>query len=291
MKGGLLPLKKDNRDFSFKKQFGTTGIDNLPDEFEVENAIYVEDQRDTDMCAAFAVTSVSEDQEGVDLDPLYTFAKIKQIQGDWSVWGADLRDACKSQIKYGAIKKELSPHTISEDRDFIANWENWPEELDEKAIEHRKNSYFRVDEGFDTFSDIKLAIWQNRAKKRSILTGVRWQHHWLDSSNGIIKNNNGVSLFGHAFKVSGWKKINGEEYLIAVLSNGREIGDAGRFYFPREIVNQEFIYGAYMLEDINPDEIKKSQWSIWRRVWEAIKNYWSIVINEFYERTKRKKLC
>ena len=97
IRGGLLPLKKDNRDYSYTKVFGALVL--LPtSDFLVGETYMIEDQKGSDYCTAYAVSTISEIQEGIDLDPLYAFAKIKQIAGDWKPWGADLRSACKGIV-------------------------------------------------------------------------------------------------------------------------------------------------------------------------------------------------
>jgi len=271
MKGGLLPLPKDNRDFSFGKAFGTIDLKEIPANFVVAEPLKIEDQKETDFCAGEASSSVSEDQEGVDLCPLYAFAKIKQIMGDWRGWGADLRSTCKAAVKFGFIKKEDSPFTLEKERDFLANWQNWPKALDDYALEHRKKSYFKPDGYPETFDSFRAALWQNREVKRSVLTGVRWRSDWESAKRGIIPNFPSTPLFGHALKIFGQKDIMGEPYLMAQLSNGRGIGDFGIFYFSREVINRDFTYGAYLFEDMDSEEAKKICWPLWRRIWEIIK--------------------
>jgi len=246
MRGGLRELPSDSRDFSRIKVFG---MGSLPpnEDFMVAEPISIEDQKETDFCTAFALSAVAEDQEGVDLDPLYTFAKIKQIEGDWRSWGADLRSACKAAVKFGFIKKENSPFDLDNySRDIVANWENWPKELDDLAKKHRKMSYFRVDDSVDTFNAFRAALWQNKAKKCSIFTGTTWRENWNNVKDGIIPDEPGPPLFGHAIKIFGQKIIIGEPYLIAQQSLGKKEGDNGLLYFSRKVINRDFKYGAFI---------------------------------------------
>ena len=275
IKGGLLPLPKDNRDFSLGAVFGRIGIEEVPHEdFEIAEPLYIENQKKTDFCVAFALSSVTEDQEGVDLCPIYPFAKIKQLRGEYKEWGANLRDGCKVAVKVGFIKKIDSPFTIDEDRDFLANWNNWPKELDEKALEHRKGSYLALDGYKDLFDAIRASMWQHRAEKRTILTGCNWDPAWVKAKDGIIPElRSTIDGMGHALKIYGQKIIWGKIYLKAQLSNGESIGENGIFYFPRSVINRDFFHGAFMFKDLDPDEAKKVCWSIWRRIWESIKNF------------------
>lgn len=278
---GLLELPPDSRDFSLGAVFGRIPIEEVPDtDFIVSEPLKIEDQKRTDFCTGFAVSSVSEDQEGIDLDPLFAFAKIKQVRGEFDLWGANLRDACKAAVKFGFIKKEDSPFTLEKGRDFLANWKNWPKELDEKALEHRKASYFAIDGYKDLFDAIRASMWQHRAEKRSILVGCRWEDEWTPAEGGIIPKNPGTEGSGHAFKIFGQKVINGELYLVAQLSNSGSIGDKGIFYFPKEVIIRKLTFGAYMFKDLSPEEAKKVAWPLWRRILETIKNFFIFLMEE-----------
>src|SRR3990167_5751264 len=108
--GGLLPTPKDKRDFSFGGIFGLPNLKDIPDtSWVVSEPLEIKDQGESDMCTAYALTAVSEDQEGVLLDPLYQFAKIKQIMGEYESWGADLRSACKSATQFGSLEVSEVP--------------------------------------------------------------------------------------------------------------------------------------------------------------------------------------
>lgn len=235
---GLRPLPKDDRDFALGAFYDLPKLEELPPEFFLMPK-KIEDQDNSDLCTAFASTSVTEDQEGIEMSPEFTFAMTKEIEGDFATWGADLRSACKSHTKIGALPKVESPFSLAtHSRDFVANWTNWPQELKNKAAIHKKQNYFSVEGPYDLFDDIRASLWGYRLELRSIMTGVLWRPEWTHTfssdafNNGIIPTNelpkNG---FGHAFKICGWKQIINEPYLIAQLSNGENIGDKGFFYF------------------------------------------------------------
>jgi len=292
--GGLLPLPKDKRDFSLTK---LGAMLELPQEdFVVAEPLGIKDQFDSDMCVAFASCAVSEDQEGVILSPEYFFSQVKKMKGDWVSWGADLRTACKVAVSVGFLEQVFNPYKLGEkDRNFIANWKNWEiGKFEENAKKHRKKSYFKVDGAFDTFDNFRAALWANRAAKRSIKTGARWNSNWTNAENGIIPKEKGTVMYPHAFKLYGQKFISrcncenftatgghqpdcplrtgkGEWYLVAQLSNGDTIGDNGIFYFPREVINREFTFGEYMYVDIDPEQAKKICWTLRRIMWERIK--------------------
>jgi len=261
---GLRELKLDPRDFKYEHIFGSVSLEDIPDNFIVANPIGIKDQSDSDMCVAFATCAVSEDQENVPLEPKWFFSQIKKLQGNWKKWGADLRDGAKTAVNVGFIEENDAPFDIKyKDRDFTANWNNWPEDLNEKALAHRKQSFFSVACNFDSFRSV---LWQNRDEKKTVLTGTLWESDWNNLKDGIIpEKSTGSEETPHAIKIFGQKKIGDKLYLVAQLSNGANFGDNGLFYFPEEIINSKFSYGAFIFKDLDPANMKKVSWS-WK-VW------------------------
>ena len=111
--GGLTKLPGDARDFSHEAVFGSIALDDIPNtDFFVSEPLDIKDQGNSSMCAAFAVASVSEDQERVKLSPEFIFAKAKEIEGNFTTWGMNLRDICKVLVKIGAIEKSQAPFEL-----------------------------------------------------------------------------------------------------------------------------------------------------------------------------------
>lgn len=267
---GLKPLKKDIRDFKYENVFGAVSPEEIPDNFLVANPIEIKDQGNSDECVAFATCAVSEDQEGVALNPKWFFSQIKKTQGNWKKWGADLRDGAKVAVNTGFIEENDAPFSLKyRDRDFTANWNNWPTDLENKAKIHKKQSYFSVMCGFDSFRSV---LWQNKDEKKSILTGTMWESNWSNLKDGIIPvESTGSEEIPHAIKIFGQKKINDKLYLIAQLSNGLGFGDGGLFYFPKEIIDKKFRFGAFIFKDLDPEKIKKISWDWKIKIYNFIK--------------------
>lgn len=285
MGGGLLPLTQDPRDFKFSAVFGA--VKKLPEHsFRIGNPLEIKQQYSTDMCTAFALSAMSEYQEKIKLSPEYSFSRIKKIRGEWRQWGANLRDACKAAVKTGFLPQGKLPDKFKRERfnsdqewrNYVANWENWTERVDFFAKPHRKKAYFYVDGSFDTFDNIRSALWMNLAEKRAVLTGVIWRAEWTYAEKGVIPLIYSDGGFGHAFIFigqevntridTGQKKI----YLVAQLSNGTDIGDGGIFYFPREVVNQECVFGNYTFRDLDPSLAQylsenKKKYTLANRFW------------------------
>lgn len=265
--GGLQKLKKDKRDFRLSSIDTPVNLSYLPEEYEVLS-LEVKDQGNSDYCTAYTVTSASEVHEGKELSPLYQFAKTKQIEGNISSWGANLRDACKSAVKYGSLPvHEVPADLASGDRGAIADWASWPDKLDSVADVYRKKSYFAVDGYGSVYDAIKAHIWLHREEGGVVMTGALWRHEWTWAERGVIPKHYTSAMFGHAFLFTGWKKIDGTEYLVAHLSNGTAIGDKGKFYFPREVVEREIgNYGVFMFVDMRPEDYKREKWTFWQKV-------------------------
>lgn len=256
LKQGLTELPFDGNDFPRVAVFGSIAPQDIPTgDFLVSMTISVKDQGDSDECTAFATVAASEDQEAVILDPHFTFYATKVLLlKDPESWGADLRSACKSHVKFGALEEEYAPFAANVERSMILDTRNWTEDHKALAYEHRKNSFFDVlkDSPYDTFDTIRGALWQNRSKMQSVITGAKWRAEWTDAPGGVIpeKDYRGVPGTPHAFVLKGQRVFDGVPHIVAQLSSGEDIGDKGIFYFPRGVVNDEFTYGCFSFEDM-----------------------------------------
>ena len=259
MKSGLIPPKKElvNLDFSHSRYFGA--VSELPTEdFIVAEPLEVKNQLETYTCVAQAITSVSEDQEGIPLESAYTWARIRQV-APGSKQGATPRDACKVATKFGFLPKTFSPYSLEKNGEkFISNPYNWGWVHDSYAAQHKKGAYFTVDGQSDLFDSIMATMWTNRKKKKSVFVGAFWQPWWDGIVSGVIPNDSPYDKVNpHAFKIYGRKTIDGEVYAIALNSYGENSGDRGRFYFPREIVNK-FLFAYTFEDDVNPEDVKET---------------------------------
>lgn len=261
----LVPLPLDERDFQHSAVFGAT-LATPPGDFDVLNGSKVKNQFNLDFCAGFSVAEINEDMQGATFCPLYQFAKIKQIQGNYTSWGADLRSACQSATKFGSLPIEKSPFIYdpssekTRTRDFLANWSNWSQSSDILAGEFKNGSYFAVDGPGDYFDNIRNTLWQNREEHRGVIIGVMWRGEWTYAPGGVVPEANYVtpSGSGHAIKVCGQKTINGKVYLRIQNSWGEEYGDKGYYYFPRSVINLEVKqFGAFVMKDMDPELVKQ----------------------------------
>ena len=193
-------------------------------------------------------------------DPLYQMSKIKQVRGEYTGYGANLRDACQALTKYGSLPKKQSPFTYKEGkpsdqvRDFLANWLNWPTKLDTIASKWRLGSFFTVDGPYDPFDNVRSLLWANYGQKLPIgvLFGLNWRPEW--TLNPFIEGNYGDSAGGpHCVWLRGVKTKNGVPYIVIQQSWDDTVGDKGLFYISREAFNKEFLanYGAFTFKKLS----------------------------------------
>ena len=210
-------------------------------------------QLDLDFCTAFTTAELQKAIFAGDVDPFYQFAKIKQLRGEYASYGANLRDACMSVIKFGSLPALFAPYTYGDSngktRDFLANWVNYPIALDDKASKNKDLGFFNVDGTGDVFDNIRSTLYMHRTERRAVTFGLFWHNEWTEAPNGIIPSvmPSTMNGGGHDMAVVGQKTINGVIYLIFQQSWGPTAGDKGFYYFPRDIVNQTATlgYGCY----------------------------------------------
>lgn len=271
---GLKKLPKDRRDFKLSGVFARFPLENLPEQFIVGQT-EVLDQRESDFCTGYATCYASSIQEGITLEPSFSFAVSKMISGDKDSYGQDLRTACKGHVLYGALASKDSPFSLqNKDIGFLRDFNNWPSELFALAKDYKKQSYFSVDGPYDHFDNCRVAMFLNQDKKRFIITGCLWRTSWTGADKGIIPQTYENDGGGHAFVFTGWVKFGDKTYIKAQLSNGDKIGLNGNFFFPREVVNKEFTFGSYLFVDLDPENVKKQQWNFWTKLLNYIKKLW-----------------
>lgn len=194
-------------------------------------------------------------ENGDDFDELYQMAKIKQIRGEYKSFGANLHDAAMALVKYGSLPRSKTPFTFGtgkitdRNRDFLANWLNWPSALDQIAAQHKVGSFFNVDGAGDTFDNIRSALWLNASKSQGyeVMFGLNWRPEWTYAAGGVIDEAYSSSAGnGHCIKLIGQKMIGGVPFLVLQNSWGKQYGDGGLYYVSRRVINAEFKagYGA-----------------------------------------------
>lgn len=242
-KGGLTPTPVDERDFQLGAITRLPDLSELPDEFIIK-PLRIKNQGNTDFCSAYMTCAMSEAQEGITLEPSYSFAVSKEISGDKESWGQNLRDACKSHLK-GALPEDQSPYSVkTKDDSFLRDINNWnvPESV---VYPHRKKSYFKVTGPYDEFDNARASLFKF---KSPIGTGVTWGWPVTQHILNTVKKG-----FGHAVTIIGFK----DDMLILQNSYGTQAGDNGLFYVTRDVYNYYADrFGQYMFLDIDKGDAK-----------------------------------
>lgn len=248
IKGGLQSLPEDKRDFKLGSIFTMGSLEDLPESFALPLPYPAKNQEGTDYCSAFASCGMSELQEGVELDPQYSFAISKMISEDPEAWGQNMRDAMKAHVKIGAV--ELGLHSFSlGDRD-ARYFKRYPEYMKNEAIKHQKQSYMTVRGPYSGFDDIRLALWKFREEKRAVAIGVLFSWDVSDKVMDTLSPNG----FGHMMYAYGFEG----DYLLVRNSYGEDAGDNGNHKIHKDIINDSVDkYGAMMLIDLPRKEVER----------------------------------
>lgn len=253
--GGLRPRPIGQKNFSLSTVFGSLAKDEIPSfDFDIMPDGPLKDQKDLDFCHAFAAAAASGVQDDQAFSPYYQAAKISLLKGNFHTWGADMQTALASTTKFGSCPDAFCPYSYPEQtRDFLADWRNYPDNLDILAKPYQKQSYFDVDGPYDIFDNIRAALWKHRPYARLAIAGCIWHDEWTSAPGGMIPAQASPGGNGHMFLFKGQRQFPGESEprLKAQLSSGAEIGDRGYFYFTRAVVNREFApFGQMMLVDM-----------------------------------------
>lgn len=274
---GLRPREQGFRDYSYKrfrKAFGAGQFVPRNDSYDsTPSWIPILDQGPDDCCTAESLAigkSVVEDKL---ISPEWQFKETKKKEGNYLSYGADPLDAIKA-MQGGALGADLSPFKVGQnDRNQIANWKNWPSNLDEVAKIITSGAWFRPNGQKDLFDSIRQVL-QDYGTKAIAIIDLYWQSHWTGAPGGIIEYDGIYSeINAHQVYVRVAQKIiGGELYLVIQNSYGDQVGDKGLFYFDRKTVNlfNKYKGGAKVLLDADPAEAKKVAQSLLQRIVDAL---------------------
>jgi hypothetical protein len=263
----LSPERASKRDrFKVGAAFTLPALSEIPNTDWQLAAVPVRDQSlraDTvdDMCGPHALCEVLETSEGVQLDPGFSQALIKEAQGNPNTWGADIETIGMTAVNVGALPLSRSPFP-DRPRSFVSDIKNWPAIYKEYAAPHRQKVMLWVKGPYDHFDNIRATLWLLKnlppgIRKSGVLTGSYWYGEWQHTPGGIIpKERMNSQPSGHATKFTGQKIVNGEPRLVDQNSYGEGVGDKGFHYFSRETVNREFKdFGAVIFVDLTDEEL------------------------------------
>ena len=276
----LLPEILDNRDLRPEMLGGIWKDTELPKKsFRIGEALQVRSQGSDMTCTTRMKMSMLERTEKVPLkdewDWMKTAVLLKKSPEEINRTGVTLRDAFKTPVKVGALEEQYSVMDFNKDgRVECTKPERYDLSLDHNALIHKQASYFKADNRMgDRFDSILLSLWQNKRYDRTVGAGVYWHWQWSDSKDGVVEKISGERGSGHAIEIEGYEKLpSGKEYLVILNSGGKDVGDNGRFYFPRDVINESANLGAKMFVDCTEKQIKRLLNPPWYSRWFRIFN-------------------
>lgn len=245
-KEGLRPTIRDKRNLKLGAIAKLAKLEDIPESFRFRT-LGVKNQKNTDMCAAFAATLLSELQEDIELSPEWQFAAAAENPDEW---GLELKQVLKSLVNKGSLPRNRAPFSLeNKDADFLRRISNWPD-LFSAALPQKKKSFWEVTGPYDHFDNIRAAMWTFKAEKRGVLSGLVW--HW--KLEDVVLDGVSSNGFGHAIAYIGFEK----DHLVVQNSAGEAAGDRGLHYISRAAVNKYVEdYEAYMLLDISREEAER----------------------------------
>ena len=242
---GLTETPIDDRDFALGAMYKLPSLDGIPRHFVLP--FIVRDQKDSDFCTAYVSTAVSYVQEDVELEPSYSFAISKNLQGDTESWGCDLRTAMKAHLNGALPTDETDFNVNTKPTDFLRRIKNWPSHPNARM--YRKKSYFKITGQHDHFDNCRAILHKTQTP---IAMGIVFGYNLGDTVLHEIKDNG----YGHALTIIGTTILdNGENALIILNSYGEKAGDKGIHYITRKVLNNAVErYGAYTFVDIKKED-------------------------------------
>lgn len=225
-------------------------------------------QLDLDFCVGYTTTELQDIMWGQENDPFYQFAKIKETRGEYTQYGANIRDGANAVVKYGSLQKTYAPYNYTGqangevNRDFLANWKNYPTKLDLYARNEEDLSYFAVDGPNTPFQNMTSTLYMHRQERRGISFGLFWHNAWTEAPGGIIPAvmPNDADGGGHNMAIIGKVTINSLPYFKTQQSWGPTAGDNGFYYFPESIINLcvNEGYGMFAFSNVDASGLKSS---------------------------------
>ena len=250
---GSKPWRWDprERNFSHDRYFGSPDPSQLPKDGLHRPRRLVENQGATLRCGAYSVAVSNGYLRNTRFHPDWQAIAIGRKQGrPVDGYGSEPRACMNSLRDDGSLPWDASSfHLETHGVEQTAYEPYYPVDARTNAQDNRITAYLGVDEPYDTFDDIRWALF--KAYHPSTGTGAvvhafgRWFDEWTDPRKGIIPTSYTRFAGWHAYLFIDWTVIDGVEYLVAQNSYGTDVGDRGFLYFPREVINREFsIWGA-----------------------------------------------
>lgn len=281
MRSPLKPYyRKKKTDYSwhrtFEENFGSvTPI--FPLEKNIDSGLTNENQGFTTKCTAETVTDIITDEIKKVLSVDWQYAQTLRLADlPPNANGCDLKTAFSVPTAIGILYKTEEPiGTENKTQLYRNDWKNWP---NFPFVEDRREGmyFFLYDSQLDWFDDVLNFINKN---DRAVGVGTPWYAEYEMVHRDGIMPKGSIQTTWHAWKVCGWKNINGEAHLICKSWQGPNYADNGFAYFSREEFNRIMnIRGSVALVqgEADPEDIKTVQWGWLERLLGLLQELWSL---------------
>lgn len=262
MKSGLRPTPTDHRDFDYVKSFGNALPPRFPENYSVENGLWVPDQNEANVtpsftvqpqpygCTNFTCADIAADDDGKLYDPTVQ----ENITHANAKGGCDMRTAVDASRKaYGRTR------------------------------------YFNVKPSgiIDPFDAVRLAMYSaSNDEKRSVAVGSPWFYQFTSAGrDGVVPVPDTFDTryaTWHAWKIAGWKTINGQPYLISKSWQGENVGDNGFLYFSRPLFNSIMAISgsvAYTMTNMPIDQVETIDVNVVQLIVSLIRQFFRLSSN------------
>lgn len=255
---GLREKHSDGTELQVGAAMQFPAVSTLPKTFELHIPNDWKRTQLHDTCASETFGNLLSHINQTKIDALYAWI-LARVNNGYGVddWGVDLKSIAVATVKGGAPLFEVSEYHSDGDRATFADITKWDlKSMQPMAIVNKAGTAVEVTtiNGADYFDSIKMTLHKLQAP---IAIGVRW--NWPNDK----KNIEGIQAtgFGHAMLCVGWEYDDFmNERLVVLNSWGPTVGDAGYFYFPRDVINHDIaIFGAWTLID---ETVEKVRWHI-----------------------------
>ncbi len=274
--GGGKPISYDPRDDKFTAiKFGAVSLPVFPKTLgRIRRRPY--DQAWSQSCTQQAINGAAEYQDGVELNPAWSWSRYCKKVGNFIPQGADPRAAMQIAIDEGLLPYEAGQLSFPiDDQQIIGNWDKWPE-LHAKAEPYKKAAYIKIPKVNDHFDSIRTMLLQHKNDGTCVIGFGTWLSNWRTA---IVPTEEAELSGYHAYFFLDFDTIDGVDYVVARNSYGTAWGQGGYQYFPREVINREFSKygtGLYIMADLTPEQIALAkQETKWGAIQRAIIQIWS----------------
>ena len=226
MKGGLIVRATDHRDLDFHKSFGTAGFDTaeLPTRYSVDPNLTMPDQNADGFyygCTGYSQTDLCTDQDFT----VYDAGEFYLSTPPGGLEGRSMRASLNLAVKRG------------------------PKTKDGLQGEPRTAYYnIRARGILDWFDAVRVALWITQNERRAASIAIPWMWGTNIPDTGILSSKDEYSWklgAPHNAVVSGWTDVrrdgkyitNGEVFLEVKWWGGKNSGDNGWAYMPRDVAN------------------------------------------------------